>query len=157
PTIGWRSDVENVPTARLKQFYNDFYYPNNATLIIIGDFQTANALNLINQYFSKVPRAAKPFPTVYTKEPPQEGERRFTVQRGAEMPKVMIGYHIPEAANKDTFPLEVLASILGDTHHQSSRLYKKLVDTGLASQAESTNHSMKDPGLFTLYASANSG
>ncbi len=157
PTIGWRSDVEGVPTERLKQFYNDFYYPNNATLLVMGDFQTAEALKLINQYFSKVPASPKAFPKVYTTEPPQEGERRFIVQRGDEMPKLVLGYHIPAAKDKDTYPLEVLASILGDQKRQSSRLYKKLVDSGLASQAYAFNYSMKDPGLFTVFASANTG
>ena len=85
PVIGWRSDVEGVPTARLKQFYNDFYYPNNATLIVIGDFNSANTLNMIDKCFSKVPKSPKPFPRVYTTEPPQEGERRYIVQQGQEL------------------------------------------------------------------------
>ncbi len=157
PVIGWRSDVEGVPSARLRQFFKEFYYPNNAALIVIGDFNTTNALAEINKYFSKVPASAKPFPHVYTQEPPQEGERRFVVQRGDEMPKAMIAYHIPAATNKDTYPLEVLASVLGDQSRQSSRLYKNLVDSGLASQAYAYNSSMKDPGLFSIYASATSG
>ncbi len=154
PVIGWRSDVEGVPLERLRQFYNDFYYPNNATLIILGDFKTADALSMIAKQFSSVPPSPKPFPSVYTTEPPQEGERRFVVQRGDELPKLMLGYHIPKATDKDTYPLEVLASILGDEKRQSSRLYKRLVDTGLASEADSTNTTLKDPGLFTINASA---
>jgi zinc protease len=154
PVIGWRSDVEGVPLERLKQFYNDFYYPNNATLIILGDFKTADALNLIAKNFSSVPPSPKPFPNVYTVEPPQEGERRFVVQRGDELPKLMFGYHIPKATDKDTYPLEVLASILGDEKRQSSRLYKRLVDTGLASEANCSNTTLRDPGLFTISASA---
>lgn len=157
PVIGWRSDVEGVPIERLRQFYKDFYYPDNAALLIIGDFNSQTALNLVSQNFGKVPRAPKPMPPVYTVEPPQEGERRFVVQRGDELPKVMIGYHIPKATDKDTWPLEVLASLLGDQERQSSRLYKRLVDTGLASQVSAYNFSLRDPGLFTLFASATSG
>lgn len=156
PVIGWRSDVEGVPLERLRQFYNDFYYPNNATLIILGDFKTADALSLIAKKFSSVPSSPKPFPKVYTVEPPQEGERRFVVQRGDELPKLMLGFHIPKATDKDTYPLEVLASVLGDEKRQSSRLYKRLVDTGLASQADCSNTTLHDPGLFTIDASANS-
>lgn len=154
PVIGWRSDVEGVPIARLQQFYKEFYHPDNATLLVIGDFKTADALADIARNFGKVPRASKPIPRVYTVEPPQEGERRFVVQRGDELPKVMIGYHIPKATDKDTWPLEVLASILGDNERQSSRLYKRLVDSGLASQTSAYNYSLRDPGLFTLFGSA---
>ncbi len=157
PTIGWRSDVEGVPTERLRQFYNDFYYPNNATLFVIGDFKTPETLKLIEENFGKVPASPKPFPKVYTSEPPQEGERRFVVHRGDELPRVMLGYHIPNAVNKDTYPLEVIASLLGDQKQQSSRLYKQLVDAGLASQVGAINLSMRDPGLFTVVASATSG
>lgn len=157
PTIGWRSDVEGVPTERLRQFYNEFYYPNNATLLILGDFNTPDALNLVNRYFSGISPSRKPIPSVYTTEPPQEGERRFVVQRGEELPKIMVAYHIPAAADSDAYPLEVMASLLGDRKRQSSRLYKKLVDSGLATDTSATNLSMRDPGVFSVYASATSG
>jgi zinc protease len=71
PIIGWRSDVEGVPVERLRQFYNDFYYPNNATLVVIGDFNTETALQQIEKYFGPIPKAPKEFPDVYTQEPPQ--------------------------------------------------------------------------------------
>jgi zinc protease len=157
PVIGWRSDVEGVPTARLRQFYKDFYYPDNATLLVIGDFKTAPTLDMVAQFFGKLPKNPTPLPRVYTQEPPQEGERRFVVQKGEELPKVMLGYHIPKATDPDTWPLEVLASLLGDQDRQSSRLYKRLVDTGLASQVSAYNFSLRDPGLFTLFASATAG
>ena len=157
PVIGWRSDVEGVPIERLRQFYNDFYYPNNATLVVIGDFKTADALAMVAKEFSKVAALRKPFPKVYTIEPPQEGERRFVVNHGEELPKLTLGFHIPKATDKDTYPLEILASILGDEKRQSSRLYKRLVDSGLASEASCANYSLRDPGLFTIYASANEG
>lgn len=154
PVIGWRSDVENVPIERLRRFYNEFYYPNNATLVVIGDFQTPQALQLISKYFSVVPASPAPFPPVYTTEPPQEGERRFIVQRGEDLPKVVLGFHIPKATDKDTYALEVAASLLGDDRKQSSRLYKSLVDPGLVSDVYAYNYSLKDPSLFTLLATA---
>lgn len=157
PVIGWRSDVENVPLARLRKFYNDFYYPNNATLVVIGDFKSANALELINKYFSKVPASPAPFPKVYTTEPPQEGTRRFSVQRGTDLPKVIMGFHAPNATNKDTYPLEVAASILGSDSKQSSRLYKALVDKNLASDCYAYNAGLKDPALFNAFATATPG
>lgn len=154
PVIGWRSDVEGVPIERLRQFYNDFYYPNNATLVVIGDFKSAEALSLITKYFGKVPAAPKAFPKVYTQEAKQQGEKRFVVQRGQDLPKVIFGYHIPKAVDKDTYPLEVAASLLGDDKKQSSRLYKALVDKGLASDCYAYNYSLRDPGMFTVVATA---
>lgn len=154
PIIGWRSDVEGVPIQRLRQFYNDFYWPNNATLIVVGDFDQQKALNMISREFGNIPSSPKPFPKVYTHEPPQEGERRFVVQRGQDLPKVEIGWHVPAAASNDTYPLEVAAAILGDEKRQSSRLYKGLVESGLASDTYAYNYSMHDPGLFTVFASA---
>jgi zinc protease len=157
PIIGWRSDVEGVPIARLRQFYNDFYWPNNATLLVVGDFDSRKTLSMIISKFGNIPPSPMPFPAVYTTEPPQEGERRFVVGRGQDTPKVSIGWHVPAAKDKDTYPLEVAASLLGDDKRQSSRLYKGLVESGLASDVYAYNYSMKDPGLFTLYASATGG
>jgi zinc protease len=154
PVIGWRTDVENVPNSRLHWFYNQFYYPNNATLVVIGDFKTADALAQIAKYFGPVPASPQPFPSVYTSEPPQQGERRFIVRRGEDLPRVSIGFHIPRATDKDTYALEVAASILGDDRKQSSRLYKALIDTSLASDCSAFNYSLRDPSMFTLNATA---
>src|SRR5436305_5010334 len=86
PTIGWRADVEGVPTSRLKEFYDTFYHPNNATAIVVGDFERATALEVVNKYFSAVPASVKPIPEVYTDEPRQQGERRLVVRRAGELP-----------------------------------------------------------------------
>lgn len=157
PVIGWRSDVENVPVARLRQFYDEFYYPNNATLVVIGDFKTPEALSMIQKYFGAVPASPNPFPKVYTTEPPQEGQRRFTVQRGSDLPKVTLGFHAPAATSKDTYALEVASSILGDDKKQSSRLYKALIDTNLASDCYAYNTGLKDPSVFSVFATATPG
>lgn len=157
PIIGWRSDVEGVPVSRLRTFYNDFYYPNNATLVVIGDFKTADAIKQIIQNFGRVPKSPRPFPEVYTQEPPQIGERRFVVRRGEDLPKVQLAFHIPKAVDKDTYALEVASALLGDDRRQSSRLYKALVDTGMASDCYAYNYGMKDPALFTLMATATPG
>lgn len=155
PTIGWRSDVEGVPTARLRQFYQDFYWPSNATMLIIGDFEPANALASVARYFNPIPRSPNPIPKVYTTEPLQEGERRFTVQRGEDLPRVSIAYHIPKAAHKDIYPLAVIQSVLGDHSRLSTRLYKRLIDSSLASEVDCYSYELRDPGLFTLSATAN--
>lgn len=152
PIIGWRTDVEGVPTERLRQFYRDFYWADNTTLLVVGDFQTRDALTLIARYFTSLPRSTKPVPTVYTQEPPQEGERRFTICKGADQPKAMLGFHAPRAVDKDSYPLAVIESVLGDETRKSSRLYRALVATGIASSTYSAAYQLRDPGLFLIGA-----
>src|SRR3712207_2634593 len=97
PTIGWRSDVENVPTARLKEFYDTFYHPNNATAIVVGDFERGRALSLVAEHFGAFPASPAPIPEVYTDEPRQEGERRVVVRRAGELPLVQLAFRTPAA------------------------------------------------------------
>lgn len=155
PVIGWRSDVENVPISRLRKFYNDFYWPDNATLVIIGDYDTVPLLRSIAHYFGGIPHAPQPYPRVYTQEPPQEGERRFTVQRGVELPRVAIGYRGVKSKDKDVYALDVLNSIMGDESKKSSRLYRALIDGGLATEVSANNMNLHDPGMFLFSATAN--
>ena len=70
-TIGWRSDIENVPIEKLKEFYDTFYWPDNATVSVIGDFEPAKALESIKKYYGAIPKAPKPIPPTYTEEPDQ--------------------------------------------------------------------------------------
>jgi zinc protease len=154
PVIGWRSDVEGVPIERLRKFYKDFYWPDNATLILVGDFSTETALTEIQKYFGKIPKSPQPYPKVYTTEPPQEGERRYIVQRGSESPKLEIAYHEPRATDKDTYALSIIEGLLGDESKRSSRLYKRLIDKSIASDFSASSYEMRDPGLFTVYVSA---
>ncbi|HEY9871780.1 MAG TPA: pitrilysin family protein, partial [Candidatus Obscuribacterales bacterium] len=157
PIIGWRTDVEGVPTERLRQFYKDFYWPDNATLLVVGDFDTKEALASVARYFNGIPRSPRSIPPVYTSEPPQEGERRFTIKKGADQPKIVVGFHVARAADRDTYPLALLEAILGDESRKSSRLYKALIATGLASNAYAAYYQLKDPGLFCIGATARKG
>src|SRR5687767_14895712 len=95
PTIGWRADVENVPTARLKAFYDTFYHPNNATVIVVGDFERGATLGLIGEHFGALPATGEAIPEVYTDEPQQQGERRLTIRRAGELALVQIAHHTP--------------------------------------------------------------
>jgi zinc protease len=150
PTIGWRSDVEGVPTERLKTFYDTFYWPNNATVVLTGDFETEAALELVGRYFGGIPSAPHEIPGVYTTEPDQQGERRFVVRRSGPDGIVLLSFRTPEAAHPDTPALAVLQAVLGAG--RSSRLYRDLVDTQLASDAAAGSEEFRDPGLFQLYA-----
>ena len=175
PTIGWRADVENVPTARLKEFYDTFYHPNNATAIVVGDFERGSALELVNKYFGSLPASPTPIPEVYTDEPRQQGERRLVVRRAGELPLVQVAFRAPAALGQanvlsnsqlaeraatapdgnDIFPLAVLSAALANG--VTSRLYQSLVETELAVSVDARVDQFRDPGLFNVYATAAPG
>ena len=150
PTIGWRSDIENVPIEKLRKFYNTFYWPDNATVTIIGDFDTGNALNLVKKHFGHIPSAPNSIPQIYTTEPKQRGPRRVVVKRTGKVGMVGIAHKVPQGSHNDTFPLTVLDYIL-DTG-KNCRFYRALIDKGLAINIFSDYFPFRDPGLFIPYA-----
>ncbi|HKQ52805.1 MAG TPA: pitrilysin family protein, partial [Pyrinomonadaceae bacterium] len=175
PTIGWRADVEGVPTARLKEFYDTFYHPNNTTVILVGDFERAQALSLVGKYFGAYDVPAHAIPQVYTEEPEQQGERRLVIRRAGELALVQVAFHTPgvlgqatvlsneelaeRAANppedNDIYPLVALSVAL--SHGITSRLYQALVESELAVDAHSNTDQHRDPGLFNVYATVHPG
>ena len=152
PTIGWRSDVEQVPMARLKAFYDVFYWPNNCTVLIVGDFETSTALKLVHKYYGKIPKSPHPIPEVYTQEPPQEGQRRYQVSRSGDLPRVWVGHRTPASSDADHYPLNVISHVLGGSHDKGSRLYKSLIDTGLAMDVGCRHDELRDPALMIVAA-----
>ena len=148
PTIGWRSDVEGVPTARLKDFYDTYYHPNNSTAIVVGDFDDQTALDLIAKHFGSVPRSPHPIPQMYTVEPPQEGEIRFKLRRSGQLGLIEMAWRIPEARHEDSAALTVLDHVL--SAGVTSRLYQALVETQIAVDSGASSFQFVDPGLFTL-------
>lgn len=155
PTIGWRADVEGVPTERLKKFYEDFYYPNNATLIVVGDMDPAKTLSKINGYFGPIAASREPIPEVYTQEPPQQGERRFVIRRPGQLGIVNMGFRVPPLEHTDSAALDLLSGVL--SQGVSSRLQQALVDSGQAVSVSAWSAQLRDPGLFTLSAKLASG
>lgn len=175
PTIGWRADVEGVPTSRLKEFFNTFYQPNNATVIIVGDLERAATLELISKYFGAYSSSELPIPEVYTDEPPQQGERRLVIRRAGELALIQIAFHTPgvlgqttvlsneelstRAANppadNDIYPLVVLSAAM--SNGVTSRLYQALVEKELAVSVQANCDQHRDPGLFTIYVTVNPG
>ncbi len=149
-TIGWRSDIEKVPIEKLQEFYNTFYWPDNATVSVIGDFEPAEALELIAKNYGAIPKAPKPIPTVYTEEPKQTGPRRVTVQRAGELGVVAIAHKIPAALDKDQAALRVLDVIL--TAGKNSRAYRALTDKNLTTSVDGDVGFFHDPSLYLLYA-----
>ena len=149
-TIGWRSDIENVSTERLKEFYDLYYWPNNATATIIGDFQKDTTLSLIAKYFGEHKKSDHEIPKVYTEEPLQEGPRRIVVKRSGQSGITAVAHKTPPGLDVDMYVFQVLGKILCDG--KSSRLYKKIVDQGLATSLFMYDFPFKDNGLFITYA-----
>ncbi len=153
PTIGWRGDIEAASIERLRAFYDTFYYPDNASLVLVGAFDREEALALVDRHFGPLPRAPRPVPPVVTPEPRQEGERRFIVRRSGEVGWVVVSWRAPEAASPSTHTLAVLADAMGGG--VTSRLYQRLVETGLCLDVQAIPWQLRDPGLFQVFATLN--
>jgi predicted Zn-dependent peptidase len=146
--IGWDSDLAAITRDDAVTYWKSYYSPNNAVLVIVGDFETKRALELVRTYYGDIP-AQPPVPPVRTVEPEQWGERRGELRRSAEMPALLVGYHIPNVKSHDIYALDVLQIVLSGG--ESSRLYKKLVrDLGIAVYAQANAEWKIDPGLFTF-------
>ena len=142
-TIGYRSDIEGVSTDKLREHYKNFFWPDNAEAILVGDFDTAGALAVFDREFGAFTASTRPIPAVITVEPPQEGERRVVVQRPGQVGIVQAAWIRPGALDPDFIPLDVLSTIL--TGSLNSRLYQALVETGIASEVSSYNFTFRDP------------
>ncbi len=149
PIIGWRSDVEGMSTDTLRAYYKTHYMPNNAVVVIVGDFDVAEAMGLIKTYFGPLPPGKLP-PKVITTEPVQRGERRVRARREGTTWYVQIAYHGPRLIDEDTYAMDILDAILSSG--RASRLYQALVEKQLATSAGCGSWTPKDPGLFELYA-----
>ncbi len=150
PVIGARSDIENVPIARLQAFYRTWYQPDNALLIVGGRFDPAHALELVQRYFAPIPRPARELPALYTEEPAQDGARSVTLRRTGEAPIVTALYRIPSGGDPDYPALDVLVSVLGNT--PSGRLHRALVQKGLANFTWGSERALHDPGFASFGA-----
>ena len=151
PVIGWMADIGNITRDDLEKHYRTYYAPNNATVVIAGDFDGAKAMALAERFFGRIPRGPA-VPKVGAVEPPQMGEKRVIVKREAELPVVYAGYLAPNLVNKDSFAINVLQGILSSG--KSSRLYRSLVyekQIALYAGGEYDDVSV-DPNLFLLYA-----
>ncbi len=155
PTIGNRSDIENVKIENLQAFYHKYYQPDNAVLLIAGKFDPAKALALANQAFGKLPKPTRKLPEFWTVEPTKDGDRTFTIRRPGDVQIVAVAYHIPSDLHDDSTALTFAATILADT--PSGRLHKALVDTGKASGVFQYQMSGYAPGLLIIGAIVKKG
>jgi zinc protease len=151
-TIGARSDVEGVPIERLRAFYQRYYQPDNAVLVVAGKFDEAKTLRLIEQKFGSIAKPVRSlakgnllYPT-YTRDPVQDGERLVTLKRVGDEQLVGVAYHVPALAHADNPAVQVLAGVLGD--RPNGRLYKALVESKLAASASAFTFDLREPGLL---------
>jgi zinc protease len=148
--IGTIEDLETVTPADAQRFYDSYYQPNNATLLVVGDVDEATVRKLADEAFGSIPRGPAP-PRTPVVEPPQTAARTATLPLEVQIPVVVGGYHIPGAADADVPALEVLATILSGG--ESSRLHQRLVrHDHLAIAAGGLTEPLEDPGLFIVYA-----
>ena len=152
PTIGNRSDIENVPIERLQAFYRTYYQPDNAVLVIAGDFDRDHTLSLINQTFGALPKPSRVLPRTYTDDAPQDGEREVRLARTGENRIVMAFYHAPAGTHADFAAVDVLALVLGDT--PTGRLHKALVESKIATGVSGTDIMLAERGGMRFAASA---
>ncbi len=149
-TIGSRADIERVPIDNLRAFYKRFYQPDNAVLVVAGRIDPANTLRWVNEYFGKIPRPTRKLPQTYTVEPTQDGERHVTLRRVGDVQVTAAGYHVPAGSHPDFAAVQLLFDVL--TSEPTGRLYKALVETGLATQVGGFAFNLKEPGY--AYVSA---
>ncbi|MDE2315641.1 MAG: insulinase family protein [Xanthomonadaceae bacterium] len=158
PTIGSIPDLEAASLQDVIAFHNTFYRPDNATLIVAGDFDPKQLDAWVDQYFGWIPKPATPIPQVDVKEPRRSKDARYTVTSAtAPLPAVAETWLIPPASDgKDLIPLQVAAALLAQG--ESSRLYQSLVYRHqVAQQVGADADGREGPGLFTVYAILASG
>jgi zinc protease len=144
-TLGARSDIENIPIDRLQAFYQRYYQPDNAVLLIAGKFQPDKTLNLISEAFGKIPRPSRVLSPLYTVEPAQDGEQTVTVRRIGGDRMAMIAYHVPAAAHPDKAAVDVLVQVL--LGGPEKRLFKDLVESKKAAMVIGWTTIRRDPDL----------
>ncbi|GBC81133.1 putative zinc protease [bacterium HR10] len=154
--IGSMDDLNAATVEDVREFFQTYYVPNNATLVIVGDFDTRQALAWVEKYFGNIPRGTRPIPRVTVKEPPKTREKRLIERMNVPLPALLAGYYIPEDGHPDAYPLKIISRIL--SVGQSSRLYRKLVyELRLAAAAFGAGNFTEHPNLFFAGAILNPG
>jgi len=170
PTIGWLSDLQSMTRDDLYAYYRRYYVPNNATLVIVGDVDADAAMRRVEHHFGAIEAGSTTIDRIRTVEPEQTGERRLTIRKEGTTAYLKIGYHAPAASDAGFFPLLVLDAVLTGAkglnlwssfrvppQQRSARLYRALVERGLASSIYGAMMPTADPFLYVLSATAVTG
>ena len=146
-TIGSMADLEAASIRDVRDFHETFYVPENATLTVVGDFDSPQALQMITGYFGKVPKARRRVPRDIPKEPAQTRERRAVVEEPWPLPAVVVAYHVTYDGHPDSYPLHIVSKILSDG--QSARITRDLIyNKRLCLSAFGRGNITEDPNLF---------
>jgi zinc protease len=169
PTIGWLDDLRTITRDDLYAHYRRFYVPNNATLVIVGNVDADDVLRGAERHFATIAPGVEPS-RISVVEPAQAGERRVTIDREGTTGYVKLAFHAPAAAGADFFPLLVLDSVLTGAKgvnlwssarvappQRKARLYRALVERGLASAVSGAFMPTAEPFLYTLTFTAMEG
>ena len=169
PTIGWLPDLQSMTRDDLYGYYRRYYVPNNATLVIVGDVDTDEALKRVEWHFGAIQPGPEP-ERIRTIEPEQTGERRLRIQKPGTTTYLKVAYHAPSATDPQFVPLLVLDAVLTGAKglnlwssfrlpppQRSARLYRALVERGLASSVSGSLLPTAQPFLYTLSATATDG
>jgi len=151
PIIGWMQDLEKLTLEDLKVYYQAYYPPVNAFLVVVGDFNREDLLSKIETAFGPIPKGVAP-DQERGRESLQLGERRIVVKKEAQLPSLVMGYHVPNLKERDSYVLEVIAALL--SRGKTSRLYQSLVRGKQLVLSADADHSLltRDPSLFYLWA-----
>jgi zinc protease len=149
-TIGARSDIEHVPIERLQGFYRTYYQPDNAILVVAGNFDDTKTLGWVQEIFGPLPKPSRTLTATYTEEPVQDGEREVALRRTGGIQALMAAYHVPSGADPDAAALEVLGEIFSAA--PAGRLYKALVESKKAVSAYADLYQLHDPGVMLFGA-----
>ena len=151
PTIGSMKDLEAASIADVREFFRTYYVPNNATLVMVGDFDSKDALGMVTKYFGRIPKSEHPVPRDIPAEPAWKQERRITIEDEWPLPAVVVAHHITFDGHPDSYPLHIASKVLSDG--QSGRIYRKLVyDEQIALAAFGVGNIIEHPNLFFAVA-----
>jgi zinc protease len=166
PTIGWLSDLQTMTRDDLYGYYRRYYVPNNATLVIVGDVDPDEALRRVDHHFRSIQPGAEPH-RIRTAEPEQTGERRLTIRKEGTTAYLKVGYHAPSVEDADFYPVLALDAVLTGAKglnlwssfrvpppQRSARLYRALVERGLASSVFGALMPTAEPFLYTVSVTA---
>ncbi|MBV9771758.1 MAG: insulinase family protein, partial [Bryobacterales bacterium] len=152
--IGSLADIEKVPIDKLAAFYRKYYQPDNAVLVIAGQFDQSKALEYVAETCGAIPRPTRKLDATYTVEPAQDGERFVALRRVGENPAIAIAWHAPALSNSDSAALEVLDGVLaGGGRGGTGRLYHALVDNKKVVAVRMNYEELHDPGFVVVSAS----
>ncbi|HKY22717.1 MAG TPA: pitrilysin family protein [Vicinamibacterales bacterium] len=150
-TIGSMKDLDSASVEDVRDFHRSFYVPENATIAIVGDFDMAQAKELVTRYFGRVPKSGRVIPREYPREKPSTAERRVIVNENWPLPAVIVAYPITYDGHPDSYPLHLTSKILSDG--ESSRIYRSLVyEKQIALSAFGSGNIIEEPNLFFAVA-----